>query len=108
MLTFPVDSAGIFSFISDMPLIDLLQLLEVKDSDGSDWNAFGLVCSKDYFRFDPNEFIQFYFKSFEILIESYDIKTEFKKWCLLSSIDSVNWIQMHSVNENRNFNSQIF
>jgi hypothetical protein len=108
MLTFLVGLPGIFSFLSDAPLIDLLELLEVKSSDQRDWFAFRLVCSKDGDYFKPNEVIQFHFKSVEIQIESYEIKTEFKKWRLLSSLDSVNWIPQHSVDENENFNSHIF
>jgi hypothetical protein len=108
MLSFPVGSADIFSFLSEMPLIDLLQHVEGKKSNGLDWDTFRPVCSKYSSWLDSNDYIQFLFSTFQIEIQSYQIKTTFQKWSLFASHDSIQWIPIHYVHENANFASQTF
>lgn len=107
MLSFPLGSTDILSFLSDLSLSAFLENVEGKQTNGNDWLSFHPVCSKNYFDLSPNESIQYQFKTFEIEIHSYEIKTGFNKWSLLGSSDSVKWITIHSVDENANFGIQI-
>jgi hypothetical protein len=105
-LFFPFNSTGIFRLFSYLSVSELVDQIDMRSSEGNDWVALLPVCTINCMIFDPKEYIQFQYSQFEMI--GYEIVTKCNNCSVFASLDGLNWVSIHKVTDNFNFNSQTF
>lgn len=107
LISFPINSKGLFSFFSELSFFDLIDQIDTKFSVGYEIDLLRLFCSDDYLYFDPKTSFQFQFIKSQFKLFGYKIQTDFSKWNFFGSNDNLNWIIINHI-DRQNYDYQMF